>query len=189
MPLLSRRCAAEKSSLRSLNALPSKAFRAFDPTRGGLPPPRAPPPTLGRIRLNRGFSTRRTFPAGPALQKAGQSRETTGPFYASGFIHSPTAAGGADISVHWTGIRNQSGRFAPPYPYRTAHPAMEFKNRTGCISFSFFRKIQQSIYLITSRFPDKSNAERSTGTSPRSFCIYYVSSSAAHTGTRSLSQV
>src|SRR5699024_3917033 len=57
MPLLSRRCAAEKSSLRSLNALPSKAFRAFDPTRGGLPPPRAPPPTLGRIRLNRGFST------------------------------------------------------------------------------------------------------------------------------------
>jgi len=43
MPLLSRRCAAEKSSLRSLNALPSKAFRAFDPTRGGLPPPRAPP--------------------------------------------------------------------------------------------------------------------------------------------------
>ena len=42
MPLLSRRCAAEKSSLRSLNALPRKAFRAFDPTRGGLPPPRAP---------------------------------------------------------------------------------------------------------------------------------------------------
>jgi len=33
MPLLSRRCAAEKSSLRSLNALPSKAFRAFDPMR------------------------------------------------------------------------------------------------------------------------------------------------------------
>ena len=59
MPLLSRRCAAEKSSLRSLNALPSKAFRAFDPTRGGLPPPRAPPPILGRIRLNRGFSTSR----------------------------------------------------------------------------------------------------------------------------------
>ena len=57
MPLLSRRCAVEKSSLRSLNALPSKAFRAFDPTRGGLPPPRAPPPILGRIRLNRGFST------------------------------------------------------------------------------------------------------------------------------------
>ena len=57
MPLLSRRCAAGKSSLRSLNALPCKAFRAFDPTRGGLPPPRAPPPTLGRIRLNRGFST------------------------------------------------------------------------------------------------------------------------------------
>ena len=26
-------------------------------TRGGLPPPRAPPPILGRIRLNRGFST------------------------------------------------------------------------------------------------------------------------------------
>ena len=44
MPLLSRRCAAEKSSLRSLNALLSKAFRAFDPIRGGLPPPRAPPP-------------------------------------------------------------------------------------------------------------------------------------------------
>ena len=35
---------AEKSSLRSLNALSYKAFRAFDPTRGGLPPPRAPPP-------------------------------------------------------------------------------------------------------------------------------------------------
>ena len=39
IPILSRRCAAEKSSLRSLNALPCKAFRAFDPTRGGLPPP------------------------------------------------------------------------------------------------------------------------------------------------------
>jgi len=51
MPLLSRRFAAEKASLRSLNALPCKAFRAFDPTRGGLPPPRAPPPTLRRIRL------------------------------------------------------------------------------------------------------------------------------------------
>ena len=38
MPLLSRRCAAEKSSLCSLNAFPCKAFRAFDPTRGGLPP-------------------------------------------------------------------------------------------------------------------------------------------------------
>ena len=58
MPSLSRRSTAEKSSLRSLNALPSKAFRAFDPTRGGLPPPRAPPPILGRIRLNRGFSTK-----------------------------------------------------------------------------------------------------------------------------------
>ena len=57
MPILSHRCAAEKSSLRSLNALPCKAFRAFDPTRGGLPPPRAPPPTLGRIHLNRGFLT------------------------------------------------------------------------------------------------------------------------------------
>ena len=57
MPLLSRRCAVEKSSLRSLNALPSKAFRAFDPTRGGLPPPRAPPPQLERIYLNRGFLT------------------------------------------------------------------------------------------------------------------------------------
>ena len=56
MPLLSRRCAAEKSSLRSLNALPSKAFRAFDPTRGGLPPSSSPP-TLGRIRLDRVFST------------------------------------------------------------------------------------------------------------------------------------
>ncbi len=65
MPLLSRRCAAEKSSLRSLNALPSKAFRAFDPTRGGLPPPRAPPSILGRIRLNRGFSTSR---AGPPMR-------------------------------------------------------------------------------------------------------------------------
>ena len=48
---------AEKSSLRSLNALPRKAFRAFDPTRGGLLPPRVPPPKLGRIRLNRGFLT------------------------------------------------------------------------------------------------------------------------------------
>ncbi len=55
MPLLSRRAAAEKSSLRSLNALSYKAFRAFDPTRGGLPPPRAPPLKLGLIRLNRGF--------------------------------------------------------------------------------------------------------------------------------------
>jgi len=43
MPLLSRRAAAEKSSLRSLNALPCKAFRAFDPIRGGLLSPRAPP--------------------------------------------------------------------------------------------------------------------------------------------------
>ena len=43
MPLLSRRCAAEKSSLRSLNTLLCKAFRAFDPTRGGLPPLELPP--------------------------------------------------------------------------------------------------------------------------------------------------
>jgi len=57
MPLLLRRCSAQKSLLRSLNTLPSKAFRAFDPTRGGRLPPRAPPPILGRIRLNRGFST------------------------------------------------------------------------------------------------------------------------------------
>ena len=57
MPILSHRCAVEKSSLCSLNALLSKAFRAFNPTRGGLPPPRAPPPILGWIRLNRGFST------------------------------------------------------------------------------------------------------------------------------------
>ena len=65
MPLLLHRCSAQKSSLRSLNALPSKAFRAFDPTRGGLPPPRAPPPILGRIRLNRGSSTSR---AGPPMR-------------------------------------------------------------------------------------------------------------------------
>ena len=57
MPILSHRCAAEKSSLRSLNALPSKAFRAFDSTRGGLPPPRAPPPQLEKIPLYRGFLT------------------------------------------------------------------------------------------------------------------------------------
>ena len=44
MPWLSRRTAAETSSLRSPNALPCKAFGAFDPTRGGLPPPRVPPP-------------------------------------------------------------------------------------------------------------------------------------------------
>ena len=41
---LLRRCAAQKSSLCSPNTLPCKAFGAFDPTRGGLPPPRAPPP-------------------------------------------------------------------------------------------------------------------------------------------------
>ena len=47
----------KKSSLRSLNALPCKAFRAFDSTRGGLPPPRAPPPQLERIHLYTGFLT------------------------------------------------------------------------------------------------------------------------------------
>ena len=52
---LARRCAAEKSSLRSRNALLRQAFRAFDSTRGGLPPPRAPPPKLGLIRPSRGF--------------------------------------------------------------------------------------------------------------------------------------
>ena len=57
MPLLSRRCAVEKSSLRSLNALLCKVFRAFDPTRGGLPPPRAPPPQLERFLLYTGFLT------------------------------------------------------------------------------------------------------------------------------------
>src|SRR5699024_7088023 len=57
MPLLSRRTAVGKSSLRSLNALQCKAFRGFDPIRGGLPPPRAPPPKLRRILLNRGFLT------------------------------------------------------------------------------------------------------------------------------------
>ena len=55
MPLLLRPAAAQKSSPRSLNALLCKAFRVFDSTRGGLPPPRAPPPKCGRIRLNRGF--------------------------------------------------------------------------------------------------------------------------------------
>ncbi len=57
MPLLFRRAAAEKFSLRSPNALPCKAFGAFDPTRGGLPPPRAPPPKLRRVLLNSGFLT------------------------------------------------------------------------------------------------------------------------------------
>ena len=57
MPILSHRCAVEKSSLCSLNALLSKAFRAFDPIRGGLPPPRAPPPQLEKIPLYRGFLT------------------------------------------------------------------------------------------------------------------------------------
>ena len=57
MPILSRRRAAGKSSLRSLNALPCKASRAFDPTRGGLPPPRAPPPQLERFLLYTGFLT------------------------------------------------------------------------------------------------------------------------------------
>src|SRR5699024_5057896 len=70
MPILSRRCAAEKSSLRSLNALPSKAFRAFDPTRGGLPPPRAPPPQLERIHLYRGFGENCKYPGAPLLRSA-----------------------------------------------------------------------------------------------------------------------
>ena len=49
MPILSHRCAAEKSSLRSLNALPCKAFRAFDPIRGGRLPLGLPRPGLRRI--------------------------------------------------------------------------------------------------------------------------------------------
>ena len=49
MPLLSRRTAAEKSSLRSLNALLRKAFRTFDPTRGGLPPLELPRPNWGEF--------------------------------------------------------------------------------------------------------------------------------------------
>ena len=57
MPLLLRPAAAQKSSLRSLNALLCKAFRAFNPTRGGLPPPRAPPPKLRRVLLNSVFLT------------------------------------------------------------------------------------------------------------------------------------
>ena len=58
MPLLSRRTAAQKSSLRSPKALHSKAFGAFVPTRGGRLPPRAPPPRYSPILFNRGFSTR-----------------------------------------------------------------------------------------------------------------------------------
>ena len=55
MPLLSRRTAAQKSSLRSPEALHSKASGAFDSTRGGRLPPRAPPPRHRRILFNRGF--------------------------------------------------------------------------------------------------------------------------------------
>ena len=41
---------------RSRNALLHKALRTFDPTRGGLPPPRSPP-KLRLSLLNRGSST------------------------------------------------------------------------------------------------------------------------------------
>src|SRR5699024_12468858 len=57
MPLLLRRCSAQKSSLRLPEALHSKASGAFDPIRGGRLPPRAPPPQLKRIHLIRGFLT------------------------------------------------------------------------------------------------------------------------------------
>ena len=43
MPLLLRRAAVQKFSLRSLKTLHSRFFRAFDPMRGGRLPPRAPP--------------------------------------------------------------------------------------------------------------------------------------------------
>ena len=51
MPLLSRRHAAQKSSLCSPEAPHSGAPGAFDPTRGGLPPPRAPPPDRRHVCL------------------------------------------------------------------------------------------------------------------------------------------
>ena len=40
-----------------LESLHSKASGAFDPIRGGRPPPRAPPPQLDQIHLYRGFLT------------------------------------------------------------------------------------------------------------------------------------
>ena len=55
MPLLLRRTAAQKSALRLPGALLCKAPGAFDPIRGGLPPPRAPPPRPRRILFRTGF--------------------------------------------------------------------------------------------------------------------------------------
>ena len=55
MPLRSRRTAAQTSSLRSPEALHSKASGAFDPTRGGRLLPRAPPPRHSPILFSRGF--------------------------------------------------------------------------------------------------------------------------------------
>ena len=52
MLLLSHRAAAEKPSR---NALPCRAFRASDPTQGGLPPLCASPPKPGLTRLGRVF--------------------------------------------------------------------------------------------------------------------------------------
>ena len=59
------KCRYFPTAARRKSSRCARSFRAFDPTRGGLPPPRAPPPILGRIRLNRGFSTSR---AGPPMR-------------------------------------------------------------------------------------------------------------------------
>ena len=56
MPLLLRRTAAQKSSLRSPEAMHGKASGTFDPIRGGRLPPRAPPPKLRRMLFNRRVS-------------------------------------------------------------------------------------------------------------------------------------
>ena len=51
MPLLSCRLAAQKSSRCEPNTLRSKVFGAFDLTRGGRLPPRAPPHTRKDVQI------------------------------------------------------------------------------------------------------------------------------------------
>ena len=60
MPLRLLRMAAQTSSLRSLKALPWKAFGAADSIRGGRLLPRAPRPTSGLCPLIEVFVFRRT---------------------------------------------------------------------------------------------------------------------------------
>ena len=84
MPLLSRRTAAQKSSLRSQEGLDSKASGGVNSNRGGRLPPRPPPTPHRRILFNRGFST-------VSEERGRHSRPRSSPLLMRNFLEGKTS--------------------------------------------------------------------------------------------------